>query len=38
MNDPDVKRNDTAKGLIEVLNNIMDAMSLMNKGTFEDKK
>ena len=36
-NDPEVKRKDTAKALLKILNSIKEAMDLMNFGTYEDK-
>ena len=32
-NDPDVRRKDTAQGLIKILNNVKEALDLMNQGT-----
>lgn len=36
-NDPEVKRKDTAKALLKILDTLKSAMELMNIGTFDDK-
>jgi hypothetical protein len=36
-NDPNIKRQDTAKGLLNLLNLLKDTLILLNLGTFDEK-